>query len=140
MVKSTIDELQSMASSARRIFVNLLEVSGHSGTTEGSCAYATITAQLMFERFTDFRCSVRGGDGNQDGGYFDAAGTGHGHYWLEVETPDGSYVVDITADQFGDAPVIVEPTSRNRKYRPGDQQLVDQHLRDVRATIQSMGV
>lgn len=120
--------------------MNLLELSGHSGTTEGSCAYATITAQLMFERFTDFRCSVRGGDGNQDGGYFDAAGIGHGHYWLEVETPDGSYVVDITADQFGDAPVIVEPTSRNRKYRPGDQQLVDQHLCDVRATIRPMGV
>lgn len=125
------DELLSMAASARQIFVNLLKISGHTGKTEGSCQYATITTALMFNKFTYFECVARGGDGIQDGGYFDAAGAGHGHYWLEVDTPEGRYVVDITADQFGDAPVVIERAEGNTKYVPGNQQLVDEHLQEV---------
>jgi hypothetical protein len=89
----------------------------------------------MFDKFTDYRCLPRGGDGCEDGGYFDANGNGHGHYWLEVSTEHESFIVDLTADQFGDAPVIVAPAEGNWRYRNGNQQLIDAHFHDIAMEI-----
>lgn len=46
---------------------------------------------------------------------FHADGSWHGHAWVEA----GGCIVDITADQFGDAPVIVVPVPDPR-YAAGE--------------------
>ncbi|KQM21217.1 hypothetical protein ASE73_05990 [Sphingomonas sp. Leaf24] len=46
---------------------------------------------------------------------FRAAGEWESHAWVEA----GGFVIDITADQFGDAPVIVLPV-HDRRYAAGE--------------------
>lgn len=125
-ISGPVDELKAVANVARLIFIAMLN-DYESGTgTEGTCAFSTVLVKCMLENRTSFKVTQKGGDGQGDGGYFDAAG-GHGHYWLEVDTPVGAYVVDITADQFGADPVVVVPAS-SPQYIPGDQQLVDEQF------------
>lgn len=53
---------------------------------------------------------------SEECGLFTAAGW-MGHAWVETN----GFVVDITADQFGHAPVIVSPAS-NPAYRPASEE------------------
>lgn len=120
------DELKIIANHTRQVFLAMLEDSMPGKDTEGACAYATLLLKSMLFTHTEFTTTPKGGDGQGDGGYFDAT-RGHGHYWLEVDTPAGAYVVDITADQFGADPVVVVPAN-NPQYVPGNQQLVDEQF------------
>lgn len=120
------DELEIIANYTRKVLIALLEDSMPGKDTEGACAYATLLLKTMLHSHTEFTATPKGGDGQGDGGYFGATG-GHGHYWLEVDTPAGAYVVDITADQFGANPVVVVPAT-NPQYVPGNQQLVDEQF------------
>ncbi|MCC2917687.1 hypothetical protein EKO17_21050 [Enterobacter hormaechei subsp. xiangfangensis] len=125
-ISGPVDELKAVANVARLIFIAILEDCQPGVSTEGTCAYSTVLVKMMLESRTGYKVTQKGGDGQGDGGYFDAAG-GHGHYWVEVDTAAGAYVVDITADQFGADPVVVVPAS-NPQYVPGDQQLVDEQF------------
>lgn len=125
-IAGPVDELKAVANVARLIFIAMLNDYEPGISTEGTCAFSTILVKNMLETRTSFNVTQKGGDGDGDGGYFDTAG-GHGHYWLEVDTPAGAYVVDITADQFGGDPVVVVPAT-SPQYVPGDQQLVDEQF------------
>ena len=128
-------ELYHLASRLRQVFQGILLATTPTGQTAGTCAYATLLLKLMIEQFTPYRAIPRGGDGLADGGYFDASGRGHGHYWLEVLTDDGDYIIDITADQFGELPVLVVNAVANSNYIPGDQKLVDSHLEELAKSL-----
>ena len=109
----------------------MLEDSIKSTDTKGSCAYACYLAKQSFDKFTDYNVVYRGGDGQGDGGYLDDQGQSQGHYWLELTTTLGnSFIVDLTADQFGDEPVVVMPLAENNKYISGCQDIIDDHFTD----------
>jgi hypothetical protein len=48
--------------------------------------YGSIIVKELIDRFTDYAATIRGGDGQEDGGYLHTDGTLHGHYWVEVST------------------------------------------------------
>ena len=130
MANNEIDELILMAQNIRVIFLNALHETIKTDTTNGSCAFACFLAKNMLDKFTSFQTSYRGGDGHGDGGYIDSAGKSHGHYWLEVKTPSNVYIFDITADQFGDEPIILLPFNQAKQYVAGCQKIVDEHFLD----------
>lgn len=99
--------------------------------TAGSCLYAAILLQMMIRLYCGRDCAViRGGDGRRNGGYVDAAGNAHGHYWVEAtDDTDDRYVLDVTADQFGGPPLVQMPlATASSTYIPGDQQTIDAHV------------
>lgn len=133
--------LRELAEGARRIHLVLLAKSINTTATAGSCMYGAFLLRLSLRQFGN--CSeviIRGGGGGRDGGYRDGAGVVHGHYWVETCTPEGRFVLDITADQFGADPVLVSPIAAARdRYLPGDQWLVDAHVEEFEASIMTNG-
>lgn len=110
----------------------------HGDSSEGTCLYCAIHLRMMLTKFTDYTIFVRGGDGSEeDGGFRDGNGDMHGHYWVEVHTPGGCFIMDITADQFGGNKITVchaeEPPAKN--YIPGDQLVVDGHVSEIVADL-----
>jgi len=105
-------------------------------STIGACFYACILLCEVVNRFTTFSAIVRGGDGQGDGGFVDSMGQWHGHYWVEATSSPGlGWVLDITADQFGGLPVVVQPLKDARhQYTPGDQATVNEHLNEFGIT------
>ncbi|MDR6218150.1 hypothetical protein [Deinococcus soli (ex Cha et al. 2016)] len=96
----------------------------HGQTSAGQCIRVT----ALLHHLTGG--AVQGGwpTPHAPGGFITARGA-HFHYWLEL----GGFIIDLTADQFGDAPVIYTPTP-DARYRPCATP-ADIHLdfRDVRA-------
>jgi hypothetical protein len=126
----------------RAIHEQLLETSLGAPLTEGSCWYGSYLLSKMLGQFLS-GCSavIRGGDGCGDGGYLDVKGAWHGHYWVEVTTPDGCFVVDVTADQFGAAPIVVLPIEKAAaQYCPGDQAVVDAQVEEAVAELRQAGL
>lgn len=78
-----------------------------------------------------------GGDGVA--GARDVNGVLRGHYWVLARLHDSTnIVIDITADQFGHAPVrVLELTESDHWYVRGDQATVDDA---VRAMAHHLGV
>ncbi|MEP8849161.1 hypothetical protein ABKU49_05470 [Enterobacter hormaechei] len=128
-------ELSAMASRLREIFMQILIATTPGGQTAGTCAYAVLLLKTMIEQYTDYIALPRGGDGLADGGYFDCTGKGHGHYWLEVRTCVGNFILDITADQFGEAPVLITDADTCSNYVPGNQALVESHLAEIAMSL-----
>lgn len=126
-----LDKILEMATEIRSMFINMLKDSMNTDTTQGSCAFACFFAKTVFDRFTDYQTAYRGGDGHGDGGYIDADGIHHGHYWLNIQTATQAYIVDITADQFGADPVVVLPLSKAEQYVSGCQEIVEDHFSDL---------
>jgi hypothetical protein len=117
-----------MIDQARNIFEQLLEMSLGSRRTEGACFHAVILCQTLIQRFSPFRPKIKGGDGHGDGGLW-IEGLCHGHYWIEIDVSGERYIVDITADQFGQERVIFAPAkSLSIRYEAGDQDTVDGHV------------
>ena len=122
---------------ARQVHCDMLAASGIVGVA-GSCLYAAIVLQMMVELHRGQPCAeIRGGDGEGDGGYVDASGQQHGHYWVEaVDAAGQCYVLDVTADQFGGAALVQAPIATvKHAYRPGDQSIVDAHVAEERANL-----
>lgn len=124
------DELLKMVADIRAQFVHILSLSINTSDTKGSCAFACFLAKELMQRFTKFKIMIRGGDGLGDGGYRAADGNMHGHYWLEVGCTHETYIVDITADQFGSEPVVILPLAAANQYINGCQDIVDDHFTD----------
>mgnify|MGYP001213488393 CR=1 FL=1 len=103
----------------------------------GSCLHASVLLAAILTRFGLASAVVRGGDGDADAGALDACGRWRGHYWVEAGLADGQrFVIDLTADQFGHAPVRVIPVDVATGYRPGDQDEVDVAASCLRAELE----
>lgn len=124
-------DIYTVATSARKIFAaSLTKCLGHQDT-KGSCLFGAALCAKMINQFTSATAIIRGGDGELDGGlYID--GVGHGHYWVEANTSDSTFVIDVTGDQFGLDPVVVaEVGDRPAQYIPGCQETVNRHVREL---------
>lgn len=119
-----IDQLTTIASDIRDTLTPELP----SGDTSGSCLHASIMLALAIKQFTGLTAIVRGG-GDGTHGMIGTDCRVHGHYWVEVTAPShGRILCDITADQFGHAPVLVitESSSLFSLYLAGEQSVIDQ--------------
>lgn len=128
-------DVREMTQKNRDLFVELLNQSIQTEDTEGSCLYAAFMCSTILGKFTQAQITIRGGDGDGDGGLV-VDGVAHGHYWLEAEIQGDRFIVDITADQFGLPPVIVERIEVMAQiYIPGDQQVVNDHVLEMMQEI-----
>lgn len=109
--------------------------------TAGACLHASFLLSDSLARFTGCSTAIRGGDGKKDGGALGRDGTWYGHYWVEATRADGQcFVADITADQFGHAPVVVMPLEEAViRYRPGHQPTVDEAVSALAGEIRAAG-
>lgn len=110
----------------------LLETAIQTTETKGTCLYAAILLKNTIERFCNCKnVLIRGGGPESGGGYRDDRGVLRGHYWVEAETADGVFVLDITADQFGGDPCKVLPIAEaGDRYVAGPQALVEDHIHE----------
>lgn len=134
---SSVADLQSFAETTRRALEPGLD-RGVDGRviSAGSCLYASILLAETLGRFNLARSVIRGGSGARGQGARDVDGRWHGHYWIEAMTAAGEHmVIDITADQFGHAPVRVLPIAKAHDYSPGEQSEVDAAAAAVRADL-----
>ena len=123
-------ELETIVHDVRAMYLSMLSHALDTEDTAGSCLYASVFLSQAINRYTSLAAKVRGGDGEGDGGYVDAQGVSHGHYWVEArgESVEQAWVLDVTADQFGAEPVVMLPlATATARYRPGNQALVDEH-------------
>ncbi|WP_157657820.1 hypothetical protein [Burkholderia ubonensis] len=118
--------LWTLLHDTRQLHERMLQSSLGHRQTAGSCAFAAYLLDFSVKRWLpQMRSCVRGGDGKADGGFFDATGNGHGHYWVEIDDGAESWVADITADQFGEAPIcLLRLTEAQGRYVPGNQENV----------------
>lgn len=119
-------DIHAIANDMRKCFAQCIENAGLK-STEGSCLYGAVLLQKIIIQFTPYQAIVKGGNGDNEG-FCDAKGIWHGHYWVEVKSKSSqSYIVDITADQFGAPPVTVLPLELTQnQYIPGNQHLVNE--------------
>lgn len=62
------------------------------------------------------------------GGYVSPGGIWYGHYWVEAQKGYDTFILDITADQFGDQSVVVKPIEEAPQYVVGNQAIVDAQM------------
>jgi hypothetical protein len=125
------NDLIEIVKHTREIFEMMILEGLDTQDMHGTCGIATLFLKYLLEKFTDYRCVARGGDGLLDGGYIDHQGQSHGHYWLEVETPLNRFVVDITANQFGGECIVILPVDMAHQYVLGCQEIVDLHMHEI---------
>lgn len=103
---------------ARSTFDRLLGAALGHGETAGTCLFACVLLASLLEKFAGCTVRIRGG-GDGVGGYFDGKAW-RGHYWVEAVDSQGlQWIADITADQFGAAPVVWERAQEcAARYRP----------------------
>lgn len=123
--------------SARKIFAEMIQKAQLNGTS-GSCMYACVFLAAFISKFVP-GCTtiIRGGDGVADGYYLNQSGEKCGHYWVEASIPEGTFVVDITADQFGESSFkVIQIDEADAHYVRGDQDLVNSHIDEISAEIE----
>lgn len=132
----TETDLFEHARQSRRLFERLLQQSTGSRNTKGACAFACIMLKTSIEKFLGLKAQIQGGGPPDDGGYLDGSGVLRGHYWVVATESSGTtWVMDITADQFGDPEVVVVPAEKAPRYRPGDQSVVDAGMAEMAEEI-----
>ncbi len=122
--------LWTILHNTRELHERLLKLSVGHRDTKDSCAFAAYLLDISVKKWLpQVQSIVRGGDGDADGGFFDAAGKGHGHYWVELDDGTDRWVADITADQFGEVPIVLMKLANTRsRYVPGDEANVAEHM------------
>lgn len=119
--------LMEIALLARKSIEPGMAQSASGPQSAGTCLHASMIFMILLQRFSSGQgtAQIRGGQF----GVRSKSGDLHGHYWVEVTWGDSRYVVDITADQFGYAPVVVMPLSESYEvYQPGPQGEVSEAL------------
>ena len=130
-----LHDVRGLTTKNREIIETILRESLSSSDTAGACLYASLICAQTINKFTAASAIIRGGDGEGDGGLL-VDGVRNGHYWLEVDVCGDLFIVDITADQFGLPPVIIERVEvMQQLYVPGNQQVVDGHVADMKNQI-----
>jgi len=132
-------ELLPTLESLRAVYSDALKQHLGKQQTAGTCLYAAILVETAVRQWLPrLEAVIRGGDGYEDGGYFSAAGKGHGHYWVEVDDGRRTWLADISGDQFGRPPVQLLLLSDVRtQYVAGTQRTVDQHVSEMLEEIDS---
>lgn len=130
-----IDEMNNIALEVLTFFKTMVFESLGNEKLTGTCGFACQFASSLIPKFYGFQVAIRGGDGLNDGGYIDPEGNKHGHYWLEVYTPDQAYIFDITVSQFGQDLPMVLPLEGNKHYINGCQNRVDEHMKELMSGI-----
>lgn len=126
-----LQDVRGLTEKNREIFERIVEQSLLKTEMTGACLYASILCAQTINKFTAAKAIIRGGDGEGDGGLL-VDGARNGHYWLEVDVCGDRFIVDITADQFGLPPVIIERVEVMQQiYVPGNQKVVDCHVADM---------
>lgn len=140
-MSSSKEELLKIANQTRKIIDPGLQQSQAGTDPSGSCLVCSLVLCFTINKFNLGRADIRGG-GDPEFGALDSSGQVRGHYWAEVEMPDGQvFVVDITADQFGYEPIYVELLKDSQlRYRPADQEIIDEHAIEVAADFLSDAV
>ncbi|KVP75403.1 hypothetical protein WJ93_08440 [Burkholderia ubonensis] len=130
--RSTALNLWTLLHDTRQLHERLLKASLGHRQPAGSCAFAAYLLDHSVKRWLpQMRSCIRGGDGNANGGFFDTLGNGHGHYWVEIDDGTERWVADITADQFGEAPIcLLRLSEAQGRYVPGNQELVLEQMED----------
>lgn len=129
---SEIADLKELASLARRSIEPGLPIDGSGRPlSTGSCLHACLIVVMLLKRFGNGKAAVRGG--SDGAGALDTSGKWRGHYWVEARTPSGqTFVVDVTADQFGHESVVVMPLGvSSGRYRKGPQCEVDEAFTEL---------
>lgn len=139
--------LSQLVSVGRETFLRVLEYVPGQGegpaVTRGTCLFASIVLVDLLNRFGSVQARVVGGDGQGDGGYRDRSGAMQGHYWVELTDASGRvWVADVTADQFGGPGQVLRLVREAFSdpawpYFPGDQEVVDEHVRREMAYIEA---
>lgn len=125
-------ELQELASLARRSIEPGLLGNGSDGPkSAGACLHACLVVVMLVKQFGRGIPVVRGG--SDGAGALDSSGKWCGHYWVEIQMPSSSkFVMDITADQFGYAPIVVMPlNAASLRYCKGPQTEVDEAFAEL---------
>lgn len=132
-------QMTEIAIHTRSILESMLSGARGTSETRGSCMYAAYLLASMLNQFKGCdHALVRGGDGEGDGGYFSADQVGHGHYWVEATVGPDTYVIDITADQFGGPAIMIATLAESRqRYRAGEQATIDDHVADFAASLEA---
>jgi hypothetical protein len=122
--------LWTLLHDTRRLHERLLKRSIGHRETRDTCAFAAYLLDTSIKRWLpELRSRIRGGDGANDGGFFDATGRGHGHYWVEIDDGSETWIACLTSDQFGEEPIVLLRAAEARgRYIPGNQALVDVHM------------
>lgn len=124
--------LQNIVSTMRGIFEQILLDSISTKDTTGTCLYGCLLLAPALEKFGGATVRIRGGGPPMDGGIMDPSGRLQGHYWIEASVGEGTYVIDISSDQFGYPPIVMLSLAQSAKrYIPGDQHAVDGHVRQM---------
>jgi hypothetical protein len=121
--------LGDLAEGMRRIHLQMLSSAMGATETAGSCLYASVLLSQALSQFGGCTAQVCGGGLEDETGYFD----GHDwqpHFWVEAKDYSGKeWLVDITADQFGAAPVVVLSLAQARTtYRTVSAEKVRAHI------------
>lgn len=117
----------------RKVFVRSLEDALKDQDTTNTCAFACALLYVSLSKFLNVEVAFQGGGGSGTG-YLDSSDVTHGHYWLKAicRNTQEAWVIDITADQFGGPPVVVQRVADSlSNYIPGDQRTVDENMSQV---------
>lgn len=128
-----LQRVRGIAEKNRKIIEEIRQKSLSQNEKTGACFNASIlSCAQTINKFTAANAIIRGGDGEGNGGLL-VDGVRNGHCWLEVGVCNDRFIVDITADQFGLPPIIIERVEvMQQLYVPGDQQVVDGHVADMK--------
>lgn len=121
----SLEILWKIASSCRRMHRSVLEAAFGDRSTEGSCLHASVLLASSVNRFSAWRGRVRGGN------WISGSGVARGHYWVQANLYEAAYVLDITADQFGQAGVLVLPLAAALAWQPVEDTNVDEHIQEL---------
>lgn len=83
-------------------------------TSQGTCGRSSLFLQRVLADHGIASQWITGGNhcSHESSGFY-ANGTFHNHSWLLVED---DWIVDITADQFNEAPILIVPKTDGRYY------------------------
>ena len=119
----SLELLWEIANGSRRIHETMLNNALGSAETAGSCLFASVHLAMAVNKFSGWHARVKGGHFNAPDGRV------HGHYWVQAWLNEASFILDITADQFGAATVQLLPESVAQNYVADDDATIDRHLR-----------
>lgn len=125
-----LEIIRELSTDTRDMFARMLEDSIGTSQTSGACLHAAILLSTLLTKFARAPSHVCGGGPPMDGGLKGPDGVLRGHYWVEGHCATGEhFVADITADQFGYAPVVVlDGAAAADLYFRGNQALIAEHV------------
>lgn len=92
-----IKEIEGLVRENQALFDRVLKISGLK-SRENSCYYASCFIGSFLDKFSNLENICICGGGTESG--VKVNDEWKGHYWIEAEKDNNTYVIDITIDQF----------------------------------------